>query len=237
MTDPLTRILVPTGALRVGLYPGSPGSLIVGESPSDNKGLGFELGRAFAHYLSVPFEPVVFSTNGEILAQAKLEHLDFVFVNATPVRAEYLAFSDPLLFTDQTYLVGPRCPIQTIAEIDAQGITVGVSSGSTSEATLPVLLKHARVVSTNSLEEVIDLLNSGVIDAFATNKAILSEIADHVRGARILEGAWGQENIAIGIPKSRAQALHVLERFCLHVKQNGLLAEAVRRAGMRGARI
>ena len=59
MTDPLTQILVPTGALRVGLYPGSPGSLIVGESPSDNKGLGFELGRAFAQFLSVPFEPVV----------------------------------------------------------------------------------------------------------------------------------------------------------------------------------
>jgi len=237
MKAPWTQILAPTGSLRVGLYPGSPGSLIVGESPADNKGLGFELGRAFAQYLNVPFEPMIFPTNGEILAQAKLDRLDFVFVNATPVRAVYLAFAEPLLFTDQTYLVGPNCSVESIDSIDMQGITVGVSSGSTSEATLPTLLSHARVVSTNSLEEVIGMLSAGKLDAFATNKAILCEIADQLAGARILDGAWGRESIAIGIPKHRAQALSVLAQFCDQVKQSGLLAEAVRRAGMRGAQI
>jgi polar amino acid transport system substrate-binding protein len=237
MTDTLIQVLAPAGRLRVGLYPGSPGSLIVGDSPEENKGLGFELGRAFAQYLDVAFEPVIFATNGEILAQAKLEKLDFVFVNATAVRAEYLAFAEPLLLTDQTYLVGPRCQVQTISEIDTQGIKVGVSAGSTSEATLPKLLLNAQVVSTHSLEEVVTLLSSSDIDAFATNKAILCELADQLDGARILEGAWGRESIAIGIPKSRAQALPVVARFCAHVRQNGLLADAVRRAGMRGAQI
>jgi polar amino acid transport system substrate-binding protein len=114
---------------------------------------------------------------------------------------------------------------------------VGVSAGSTSEATLPKLLLNAKVISTNSLEEVVTLLSSSQIDAFATNKAILCELADQLDGARILEGAWGRENIAIGIPKSRAQGLGVVARFCAHIKQNGLLTEAVRRAGMRGAQI
>ncbi len=237
MIHPFTQILAPTGSLRVGLYPGSPGSLIVGESPSENKGLGFELGRAFAQYLNVVFAPVIFPTNGDILAQAKLEQLDFVFVNATVARAEYLAFAEPLVFTDQTYLVGARCHVQTIAGIDTQGIRVGVSAGSTSEATLPNLLRQAQLVSTSSLEEVITLLSNGAIDAFATNKAILSELADNLPGARILEGAWGRESIAIGIPKHREQALPVVAQFCTQVKQNGLLAEAVRRAGMRGAQI
>jgi len=237
MTDSLKHLLAPTGSLRVGLYPGSPGSLIVGESPADNKGLGFELGRAFAQYLDVPFEPLIYETNGEILAQAKLGKLDFVFVNATEVRAEYLAFTEPLVFTDQTYLVGPCCRVQTIDEIDVQGLTVGVSSGSTSEATLPKLLRQARVVSTRSLEEVLGLLSSGALDAFATNKAILCELADKIKGARILEGAWGRESIAIGIPKRRAEALHVLAGFCSHVRQSGLLADAVRRAGIRGAQL
>jgi polar amino acid transport system substrate-binding protein len=219
------------------LYPGSPGSLIVGDSPEENKGLGFELGRAFAQYLNVVFEPVIFPTNGDILAQAKLEQLDFVFVNATPVRAEYLAFADSILFTDQTYLVGAHCQVQTIAQIDRPGLKVGVSAGSTSEATLPKLLLDAQVVSTNSLEEVVTLLSSRDIDAFATNKAILYELAEQLDGARILEGAWGRESIAIGIPKSRAQGLPLVARFCADIKQNGLLAEAVRRSGMRGAQI
>lgn len=237
MTERLTHLLAPTGRLRVGLYPGSPGSLIVGETPESNRGLGFELGRAFAVYLGVAFEPVIFATNGEILAQAKGEQLDFVFVNATPVRAEYLALAEPLLFTDQTYLVSPQCSVQKIEDIDARGIRVGVSAGSTSEATLPTRLSQASVVSTHSLEEVIRLLSSGEIDAFATNKAILSELADNIPGARILEGAWGRESIAIGIPKRRAQALSIVTAFCTEVKQSGLLAAAVHRAGMRGVQI
>lgn len=237
MSDDFVKVLAPTGRLRVGLYPGSPGSLMVGDTPEKNRGLGFELGRAFAQFLDVPFEPVIFATNGEILAQAKNDQLDFVFVNATPVRAEYLALAEPLLFTDQTYLVGAHCPIQTITQIDAKGVRIGVSAGSTSEATLPKLLSKASIVSTHSLEEVIRLLKEGDLDAFATNKAILSELADQIEGVRILDGAWGRESIAIGIPKGRAQALPVVTRFCAVVKQNGLLADAVRRAGMRGAQI
>ena len=237
MSDDFVKVLAPTGRLRVGLYPGSPGSLMVGDTPDKNRGLGFELGRAFAQFLDVPFEPIIFATNGEILAQAKNDQLDFVFVNATPVRAEYLALAEPLLFTDQTYLVGAHCPIQTITQIDAKGVRIGVSAGSTSEATLPKLLSKASIVSTHSLEEVTCLLKEGGLDAFATNKAILSELEDQIEGARILDGAWGRESIAIGIPKRRAQALPVVTRFCAVVKQNGLLADAVRRAGMRGAQI
>jgi len=72
MSDDFVKALAPTGRLRVGLYPGSPGSLMVGDTPDKNRGLGFELGRAFAQFLDVPFEPIIFATNGEILAQAKM---------------------------------------------------------------------------------------------------------------------------------------------------------------------
>lgn len=237
MNEQLIRLIAPTGKLRVGLYPGSPGSLIISDRPEEWRGLGFELGRAFARFLNVPFEPVLFSTNGDILAQAKLAKLDFVFVNATAVRAEYLAFSEPLLFTDQTYLVGPHCTVKTMGEIDSQNMRVGVSAGSTSEATLPKMLQHAKVISTQGLEEVAQQLSTGLLDAFATNKTILSELADAIPGARILEGAWGRENIAIGIPKNRAQALPVLAKFCVEARESGLLSEAMLRAGMRGAQI
>ena len=230
-------LLAPNGGLRVGLYPGSPGSLIISDQPEGHRGLGFELGRAFAKYINVSFEPVILQTNGEVLAQVKGEQLDFVFVNATPVRAEYLALAEPLLFTDQTYLVGPNCTVRRIQDIDAFGIRVGVSAGSTSEATLPKILHRAQVVSTQGLDEVLQLLLTGALDAFATNKTILSELADRLPGARILGGAWGRENIAIGIPKSREVALPVVTKFCAAAKASGLLAQAVQRAGMRGADI
>jgi polar amino acid transport system substrate-binding protein len=201
------------------------------------RGLGFELGRAFATFLSVPFELVLFQTNGEILSAVRQELLDLVLVNATPVRAQYLALAEPVLFTDQTYLVGPDCVVRSIGQIDRAGVRIGVSAGSTSEATLPRLLKQATVVATHGLDQVVNLMREGKLDAFATNKTILSELADRLPGAVILDGAWGTENIALGIPKHREAALDVLKQFSQTAQASGLVEQAIRRAGMRGARL
>ena len=232
-----THVLAPTGRLRVGLYPGSPASFLGAQGELPERGLGFELGRAFATFLSIPFEPVLFQTNGEILSAVRQELLDLVLVNATPVRAQYLALAEPVLFTDQTYLVGPDCVVRSIGQIDRAGVRIGVSAGSTSEATLPRLLKQATVVATHGLDQVVNLMREGKLDAFATNKTILSELADRLPGAVILDGAWGTENIALGIPKHREAALDVLKQFSQTAQASGLVEQAIRRAGMRGARL
>jgi polar amino acid transport system substrate-binding protein len=231
------HVLAPTGRLRVGLYPGSPASFLVAQSELPERGLGFELGRAFATFLGVQFEPVLFQTNGEILSAVRQELLDLVLVNATPVRAQYLALAEPVLFTDQTYLVGPDCAVRDIGQIDGVGLRIGVSAGSTSETTLPGLLKQATVVATQGLDQVVDLMREGKLDAFATNKTILSELADRIPGAVILDGAWGTESIALGIPKSREAVLDILKQFSQAAQVSGLVEQAIRRAGMRGARL
>jgi polar amino acid transport system substrate-binding protein len=232
-----TLVLAPTGRLRVGLYPGSPASFLGSKREPPERGLGFELGRAFAAFLDVQFEPVLFQTNGEILSAVRQELLDLVLVNATPVRAQYLALAEPVLFTDQTYLVGPNCVVRDISQIDGVGVRIGVSAGSTSETTLPGLLTQATVVATQGLDQVVDLMRAGKLDAFATNKTILSELADRIPGAVILEGAWGTERIALGIPKSREAVLDVLREFSQAAQASGLVEQAIRRAGMRGARL
>lgn len=230
------NVLAPTGSLRVGIYPGSPTSFLAAQGQLPERGLGFELGQAFAAFLGVPFAPVLFPTNGEILSAVQQELLDLVLVNATPVRAQYLALAEPILFTDQTYLVGPGCSVRNMSQIDTPGLKIGVSAGSTSEATLPRLLKHASVVPTQGLDQVVQLLQEGTLDAFATNATVLYELADRVPGATLLEGAWGTECIALGIPKRRESALEVLCNFSQAAQQSGLVEQAIRRTGMRGAR-
>ena len=230
----MQQILAPTGKLRVGLYTGSPQSLMLGETPQDNYGMGYELGRAFASYLELPFEPIVFQKNGDVLAAAKQSLVDLALVNATPARAEYLDFAQPILFSAQSYLVGAHCPVSEMAALDREGIIVGVSGGSTSETILPTLLPRAKVVAINSLDEVTRQLNHAKIDAFGTNKGILVELAKHSPGSIVLDGAWGFERIALGIPKGRAAAMPLLQAFCQEIKVNGLLEAAARRAGTQG---
>ena len=86
------HILAPSGKLRVGVYTGSPQSLMLGATSQEHYGMGYELGRAFARYIDRPFEPIIFEKNGDVLAAAKLGEIDLALVNATPARAQYLRY-------------------------------------------------------------------------------------------------------------------------------------------------
>jgi polar amino acid transport system substrate-binding protein len=229
-----SQALAPTGKLRVGLYPGTPTS-IVGDPASGNaKGVGFDLGRALALWAGVPFEPVVFKNNAEVFAAAKAGSVDMVFTNATPARRNDLDFSPTVLQVEQGYLVPVGSAIRALGEIDRAGVRVGVSEGSTSEAVLSRELRNATVVRTSSLKSAIDMLATGKLVAFATNKATLFEMSDELPGSRVLDGRWGLESFAIGIPKGRETALPLVTTFVGEAKANGAVARAVERAGLRG---
>ena len=46
-------------------------------------------------------------------------------------------------------------------------------------------------------------------------------------------GNWGQEHIAIAIPKDREKGMEYVRHFVDTVQANGTLAQAVRRVGLR----
>lgn len=230
----ICRLIAPSGALRVGLYPGSPNSFIPGLTPEADKGVGYELGRALAQRLGIAFKPVMYKMNGDVLAAARANQVDFLLANATPTRAAYLAFTQPVLKIEQGYLASAHSNITHIEFIDRPEITVGVSAGSTSESVLPQILKHARIFAVQNLQEAAEKISTGELDAFATNKAILFELCDQLAGSHVLEGAWGIEKISIGIPIERHIALPYIQGFADEMQNNLFIKQAAARAGLRG---
>ncbi len=83
-------------------------------------------------------------------------------------------------------------------------------------------------------KRAVEMLGCGELDLFATNKPTLFEMSDQMPGARVLDGRWGVEHIAVAIPKGREAALEYLRRFVEEAQAGGLLAEAAERAGLRG---
>ncbi len=79
------------------------------------------------------------------------------------------------------------------------------------------------------------MLAKGQLDAFATNKPTLFEMAEKLPGAKVLDGRWGVEKYAIGIPKGRDAGAAFLRKFTEDVKAEGVVKAAVVRAGLRGA--
>ena len=229
------QVLAPTGKLRVGVYPGSPNSMIQDSASGETRGVTFDLGKEFARRLGIPFEPVVYGRVAEVFEALKSGQIDFTITNATAVRAKDVDFTPPLLAIELGYLVLPGSPVTSLNDVDRPGIRVGVSQGGTSHGTLARELKHATVVPAPTIKDAIELLSLRMIDAFTTNKPVLYQMADALPGAWMLEGRWGLERLAFAIPKGRDQGMPYVRKFAEDAKSEGLVDRAVQRAGLRGA--
>ena len=79
------------------------------------------------------------------------------------------------------------------------------------------------------------MFDRGEIDLYATNKPTLFEMSDQMSGAKILDGVWGAEHMAIAIPRGREAALPLLNSFVKEEQSSGVLDTIQQQAGLRGA--
>jgi polar amino acid transport system substrate-binding protein len=228
------ELLAPTGHLRVGVYQGSPTSMVT-DSTGQAHGLTYDLGREFAARLNVPVEYVTFQRIADVLNAVKEGRVDFTVTNATPARANDVSFSQPLLSIELGYLVPANSSISRADELDRPEVRIGVTKGGTSERVLTAKFTNAKIIAAESVKLGAEMLGRGELDVYATNKAILSEMSDKMPGARVLDGNWGFEHMAIAIPKGREQGLPFVEGFGREVQTSGLLGKIQQQAGLRGA--
>jgi polar amino acid transport system substrate-binding protein len=198
------------------------------------RGMSVDIGKELARRLGVPYEQVEFPRVAVVLEALKAGQVDFTITNATPARAVDMNFTAPLVELELGYLVLPGSRVASFADVDKPGIKVGVSQGSTSQAALSRELKYAVIVPAPTLKVAAEMLSRGELDAFATNKAILFELSDELRGAKVLDGRWGLEHLAIAIPKGREAQMDYVRRFADDVKADGLVRRSAERAGLRG---
>jgi polar amino acid transport system substrate-binding protein len=227
------QALAPTGTLRIGVFTGTPSQMIRDSATGEARGVAYELGRAFAQRLNVPFD-VIALRPAEFNDAMKTGRVDFGAVGATPARAAIMDFAQPHLQVEAGFLVSPESSILTIGNVDRKGVRVGVTRGSTTEARFSRELKNAVLVSAPSIEEAIKMLAQRQMDVYATNKANLFEMADKLPGFRVLDGRFDVERFSIAVPKGRDIGMPFLRQFVEHAKTTGLVEAAAQRAGLRG---
>ncbi len=228
------QALAPTGSLRVALYTGTPTSLL---AQSDLRGVGYDLGKEMARRLGVPFQPLVFDKNADVLDAVGSGRADVAFTNASAERARQMDFTQPYLVIELGYLARDKAPVATLADVDRPGVRVGVTAKSSSDAVLSRDLKSAQVVRAETVGAGVQMLSAGTLDLYATNKATLFEMTDKLPGARMLDGNWGVERHALAIPLGRDRGLPWARAFVADAMASGLVRTAVGRAGLRGAAV
>jgi polar amino acid transport system substrate-binding protein len=234
--------LAPTGTLRVGVYRGSPSSLVT-TPQGDSAGVAHDLGVLLAKRLDVPVQVVTFDRLALVLEALKAGAVDVTFTNASAARQREFAFTDSLLSLELGYLVPAVGKLQNIAAVDADGMRIGVSQGSSTQAALggtsSGAFKAAKLTAFANLDLAKSALIKNDVDGFATNKGILNEVLDDLNKAstgqfKILEGRWGLEHMGMAIPKERAAALPFVQSFGQSLKQSGELQKIAAKAGLRG---
>ena len=228
------QVLAPQGVLKVGVYLGSPTSLVKDSKTGASFGVAFELGHALAQQLQVPVQVVQYQRVAEVVEALKAGQVDMTFTNATAARAKDVDFTPPLIQLELGLLVPRQSSIRSFAEVDKAGVRLGVSQGSSSQSVLGQRLKQATLVAVPSLTQVQQMLVSRQLDAFATNKGILFELVEKMPDMQVLGDNWGVENLAIAIPKGRDAAMPYLLDFAKQAQQTGQVRQMALRAGLRG---
>jgi len=183
------QALAPTGTLRIAVYPGSPTSMVEDAPDAERRGLTVDIGRELARRLGVPATIQVYPRMAEVVAALSRGEADVTITNATAERQKLLDFAPPLVALELGVLVPAGSPVSAVDALDRASARIGVSPGSSSERALGPRLRQRE------------------LDAFATNKAVLFELAISVPGARVLDGRWGLEHLALGTGKGREAAL------------------------------
>ena len=215
--------LAPNGRLRVGFFPDSP-----------TRPLIQELGKSLAERLGATYEPIELKGQAEQLAAVRDGQVDFSGTNASAARAAQMDFAGTVIDIELGFMAVPGGRVKSASDVDKAGIRVGVTERSTSQTILPKLLKNAAVVPVGSARLVGEMLLDRRIDAFATNKSILSNMLPSIPEAFILEGNWGAEHWALCIPKGRDKGMAYLRAFTEAVRAEGLVKNIVERAGIVG---
>ena len=229
------QALAPTGKLRVGLQLGSPHNAVKDPVSDEMKGVGFDLGRALAQRLGVPFEPVLYPSVGALLDGGRSGAWDVAFVGFSPSRTKEWDFTALHLEIEFGYLVPSGSSISTMTDVDRPGIRIAVQEKSQPDIFLSRTLKNAQVVRASSLADSVEMLKSGHADALFSIKPSLFEVSNQLPGARVLDGRPGIDPHAMAMPKGRGLGVAYARKFVENAKSEGLVNAAIERAGMRGA--
>ncbi len=228
------QALAPTGTLRVGVYPGSPTSLVIHPQTGERSGVALALGQLMGQQMGVPVQVVEFARVADIITAIQRGQVDMTFTNASPARAQDVDFTRTLVQLELGLLLPPNSTVTRFVEVDRVGMRVGVSQGSSSQGVLTQQFKKAQIVPVASLEVAQQLLRTGQLDAFATNKGILFEMREKLPDFKVSDDRWGLENLAIAVPKGREAGQAFLAAFADQVTGSGQLTRMADRAGLRG---
>ena len=237
--------LAPSGTLRAAINM-SNFLLVSSETPSGGPGgVAPSLATLLASHLGLPVQLIPYKNPALITAAADLDEWDVALLGSEPQRAQVIAFTQPYVEIQATYLVSPasKLNIQSLTDVDRPGIIVCVSRGSAYGLWLEANLEHATLHQTESpgLDASLEMFKEGTgdgqqHDVLAGLRPWLLPISESMPGSKLLPGAFTAVQQSIGIPRSRPDggASMFLENFVGEAIASGQIQRFIDEHGVNG---
>ncbi|MGY8822868.1 MAG: transporter substrate-binding domain-containing protein [Candidatus Latescibacterota bacterium] len=232
--DQVRAELAPTGVLRAAINL-SNFLLVTGKKTTgDPEGVSPDIARAVADRLGVEVEYITYPTPGDLSDAAVEDIWDIGNIGAEPERAKTIAFTAAYAEIEATYLVPANSPIQSVDEVDREGIRIGVYGRSAYGLWLSDHIENAELIKTDGVDSSFDIFVERELEVLAGLRPRLSKDVEKLPGARILDGQFSAVQQAIGTKPERTVAAAFLREFVEQAKTSGLVENLINKHGVVG---
>ena len=134
--------LAPEDVLQVAINLGNP--VLAQRGPDgEPQGVSVALAKALAEELGVSLQMRTFDAAGKVFAALEEGAWNLAFIAIEPVRVAQIAFSEPYVLIEGTYLVRSEAPFQQVEAVDQAGLRLAVGKGAAYDLYLSRTLAHA----------------------------------------------------------------------------------------------
>jgi polar amino acid transport system substrate-binding protein len=242
-TTPITPALraefAPSGTLVMAVNYGNIVHTQRDPAGGDPRGVAPELARELARRLGVPIKYVTYEIAGKMADAVKEGAWDVAFLAVDPARSKDIAFSEPYVLIEGTYLVKSDSPMRRYEDLDKPGTRIAVGLRSAYDLYLSRELKHAELLRYPTSQAAIDVFVEGKdnLNAAAGVRQPLAIAAKKDSKYRVIEKAYMTIGQAAGVPRERTAAARYLHDYIEEMKANGFVARKLAETGNADATV
>jgi polar amino acid transport system substrate-binding protein len=225
--------LAPTGTLRAAINLGNP--VLAQGTPTAPTGVTVDIARELGSRLGLPVELVCVDAARKSFEAMAAGQADICFLAIEPAREAAVAFTPPYVVIEGVFVVPRDSIIATRADVDREGVRIGVNEGSAYDLFLSRTLRHARTVP---VEDGVDVFGDLGLEVAAGIKQPMTELVRNHPEFRLIEGRFMEIRQALGTTRTRGpETVGFLRVFIEELKAGGFVAEALRRANQLDATV
>lgn len=222
--------LAPEGVLYAAINFGNP---VLAQQGADGspQGVSVALARALAEELGVCLQMRTFDAAGKVFSALQEGSWNVAFLAIEPVREAQIAFSQPYVIIEGTYLVAADSPYRQVQDLDQEGLRLAVGKGAAYDLFLTRTLQHARLERAETSAAAVDLYFELGLDAAAGVRQPLEQVAANNPGYRVLADTFTSIRQAMAVPRDREAGAAYVRDFVERKKAEGFVHLALAQSG------